>query len=203
MYNKNTKEEKYMNIGIDIDGVLLDSERWYACYGDYLAYFDFHKEKIRKDTVMIEQNYDLTQAEIDKFYDLYFDKVTCECTFMPLAKEILQKLKDDGHKLYVITMRGYYNDNEVKYAKKRLKNFGVDFDGCEWICSDKSIMCNKLNIDFMIEDNPTHIKKIVKKAKNTKCIQFFAEHVKPLKHENVIFADNWVDVYKIIKANQK
>ena len=186
-----------MKIGIDIDGVILDSERWFKFYSDYIAYFTFKKKKLRNDTLMIEKNYDLTQEQVDKFYDTYFDPVTKDCDFIPGAVDIIKLLKAEGHELYVITMRGFYNENEIKFAKHRLDEIGVEFSGIEWNCPDKSIACHKFGIDFMIEDNPMHIQKII--GGKTKCIQFFAENIKPIRSKYIYYADNWMDAYKIIK----
>ena len=186
-----------MKIGIDVDGVILDSERWFRFYADYMAYFKFKKEKLRNDTLMIEHNYDLTQTETDSFYDEYFDSVTEKCDFVPGAVDIMKLLKSEGHQLFVVTMRGFYNENEIKYATQRLNETGIEFDGYEWNLADKSIACKKHDLDFMIEDNPVHIKNIIKS--NTKCIQLFSENIPRVKNKNVYFADNWMDVYKIIK----
>ena len=191
-----------MRIGIDIDGVILDSERVLSFYADYYAQFDLGKKKMRNDSVFIERNYDFTEEEADEFFARYFDYVTSTCSFVPGAKEILKKLEDDGNELYVVTMRGAFNDREIKFCDPRLDELGVNFKERVWGLKDKSTACMGFNLDFMIEDNPEHIKKLLNT--NTKIIQFKESEtgVQTIDSPNVFVARNWMDVYRIIKNSQ-
>lgn len=187
-----------MNIGIDIDGVILDSERLLAFYGEYFARFELNKKRVRNDSVSAEVNYNFTNEETSAFYDKYFDLVTKTCAIMPGAKEILQKLSAAGHNLYILTARGYYNKREIKYCRPRLKELGVKFCKIERGLMDKSAACEKYNLDVMIEDNPEHIKKILKT--HTKVIQFKDELscIPVVKNPMVYVANNWIGVYDIL-----
>ena len=192
-----------MRIGIDIDGVILDSERILNFYADYYAHFDLGKKKMKNDSVFIEENYDFTKEETDEFFARYFDLVTSTCPFVPGAKEMLKKLEDDGNELYIVTMRGAFNDREIKFCDPRLNELGVNFKEKVWGLKDKSVACTKYNLDVMIEDNPEHIKKLLKT--NTKVIQFKENEagVPTVENPNVFVARNWMEVYLIVLKLQQ
>lgn len=188
-----------MNIGVDIDGVILDSERAMNFYADYFAHFELNKKRLRNDSVFVEKNFDFTKQETDLFFAKYFDFVTKTCGFVPGAREILKRLEDDGHKLFIISMRGFYHESEIEFCKPRLDELGVNFEKVLWAARDKSDACKKFNLDFLIEDNPEHIQKIL--TTTTKAIQLKDKtfDVPEVRGENVFVAHNWIEVYELIE----
>lgn len=189
-----------MNIGIDIDGVLLDSMGWLEFYADFFARYEIGKNKVRDDSAYPEVNYNFTDEETSAFYAKYNDLSTKNSSLVPGASEILKKLEEDGHNLFILTARGIYNEREIKFCEPKLKQLGVTFKKIEWALRDKSDACEKFNLDVFIEDNPEHIKKVLRT--NTKIIQFKSElsHVETVSDKRVSLAKNWNDVYDIILA---
>ena len=118
-----------MNIGIDFDGVILDTERHNSFWADYYSHFVLNKKRLRNNTVSQELCFDWSKDNFDEFYKTYFMKASKDADFLPGVKEILQKLKDDGHKLYIISLRGFYHKFEVKPALDKIKKLKIDFDG--------------------------------------------------------------------------
>lgn len=185
-----------MNIGIDVDGVILDSERVMDFYAEYTA-FRYGKERLQEDTLELEDSYDLTQEQIDYFYDNFFDEITKTCPFLPGVKEILTMLKADGHKLFIVSTRGFYNERELIFAKQRLKELDIEFDGYEWGHNNKLDACKKLGIDVMIEDNPKKVEQMT--SGNFKILYLKERMLREVNHPNVIEVKNWMRIYKVIK----
>lgn len=189
-----------MNIGIDFDGVILDSEVHLKFLADYWSYFSLGKERQKVDEVTQEFCFDWTKDEIDEYYNTQFHEATKRAGFVAGAKDILEKLKADGHKLFVISKRGYYNEKELEFALPKLDEFGFEFDGVFFSIRDKIAKCNELNIDIMIEDNPENSEQFLNS--NIKVIYLRAKNIRKLKHKNIKEADTWLDIYKAIKTTK-
>lgn len=186
-----------MKIGIDIDGVILDSERNLKFYADYWSYFKLNKDRKRDDDVSQENCFDWNESEIDYFYSHYFDDITKHSNLMVGAKEILLKLKEEGHELYIITLRGYYRKIERIYAEKKLKQLGINFDGVYWSIKDKIGKCKQLGVQVMVDDSPSNVEQFANE--NIKVLYFKEESIRDVKMKNVVKVDSWMDIYREIK----
>ncbi len=191
-----------MKIGIDIDGVIFDTERALRFYADYWSYFTLGKDRIKNDDFTQEHCFNWTEEEKTDFYENQFNTITENANLMIGAKEILAKLKEDGHKLYLITLRGYYREGEKAVADKKLKQIGVEFDGIFWAVKDKADKCKELGIDVMIEDNPDNILQY--KGKNISVLYLKEEPSKEVVMQNVTKVNSWMDIYRqILKLSKK
>ena len=190
-----------MKIGIDIDGVILDSERNLKFYADYWSHFSLHKDRLKDDDVTQEHCFAWTEEETNFFYENYFDEITRNSNLMVGAKEILTKLKQEGHKLYIITLRGYYREQEKVDAEEKLRQLGVDFDGVYWSTKNKIQKCKELGIDFMIDDNPENVEQF---ANDQISVLYFKEGpIKDVVLPNVKKVNSWMDIYREVKALSK
>lgn len=190
-----------MKIGIDIDGVILDSERNLRFYADYWSTFTLKKERKRSDSVTQEECFDWTNDEIDYFYNTYFDDITKKSHLMVGAKEILSKLKEEGHELYIITLRGYYREEERKDAEDKLNELGVKFDGIYWAIKDKIKTCKELGIDVMIDDSQSHVEKFLNE--NINVLYFKEPQIREINAPNIKLVSSWMDIYREIKKLSK
>lgn len=186
-----------MKIGIDIDGVILDSERNLKFYADYWSYFQLNKNRLRDDDVTQENCFDWTDTEIDFFYSNYFDNITKKSELVVGAKEIISKLKEDGHQLYIVTLRGYYRPEERLDAEEKLKQLGVEFDEICWSIKDKIGKCKELGITLMIDDNPDNVEQFANQ--DISVLYFKEEPIREVSMPNVIKVDSWMDIYREIK----
>jgi len=62
-------------------------------------------------------------------------------------------LKENGHKLIIISSRGYDNVKMQKIAKEKLKKENLKFDKYYLKALDKLQICIKEKIDLMIDDS--------------------------------------------------
>ena len=188
-----------MNIGIDIDGVLQDTER---CFDAYACIFDYDnngKGIVHPEGYRATQKYDWTEEEFDLFVQKYMFEIMENAPIMAGAEDIVKRLKNDGHNLYIITARGCIYDKEKEIANRFLAKFGVDFDGFYYESRDKLPPCNNLKIDYMIDDSPYNIKHLSENG--IKCLYFRGSCVEDIVNDNVIDVYNWGEVYKFLNRH--
>ena len=113
-----------MKIGIDLDGVVFDSEKEFRVYSELYEVEVLKRNSIiNSQEIAFQKRYKWTQEEIEDFLNRYHEKIVLESNFMPGAREVLNKLKKDGHELVVITARGGLNPKMVEVTKKKAKRY--------------------------------------------------------------------------------
>jgi len=191
-----------MKIGIDIDGVILDSERNLKFYADYWSYFELNKNRQTDTEVSQSKCFGWTKEESDYFYGTLYDKISEQTNLMVGTKEILTKLKEEGHQLYVVTLRGYYREEERSAAESKLNQLGVEFDQVCWGIKDKIGKCEELGIELMIDDNPENVEQFASN-KAIQVLYFKEAPVREVDMPNVTKVDNWMDIYREVKRFSK
>lgn len=199
-----------MNIGIDIDGVLTDVRKFTIEEG--LKYCEEHQ----KGKLINPAAYDSCQVfDWDEKTDLDFWKKNI---FMyaqknpPIVgtKENIKKLKEDGHKLYIITARWLaspktekqFGESDLLREKMRttvkqwLKKNDIVYDEIIFSEEDKSSHIREKNIDIMIEDSPQNLKQL---SKLTKMICYNWDYNKGIENKNIYRCNNWDEIYAKIK----
>ena len=188
-----------MRIGIDIDGVLTDIERFQLDYGSKF-FAKYNKFVINPKGYEPYEVFDVEVQLDTKFWDeyyLHYLKTDCMRRF---ASEIINKLKDEGNEIYIITARHADNiitDKESSLLTKAwLDKNEVKYDKLIFSPEDKLNICLKNNIDIMVEDKPTNINIISTKIPVI-CIN--AEYNQNCNRNNIYRAYSWYDVYYKIK----
>ena len=104
-----------MNIGIDLDGVLTNFNEFCINYGTKFA------SEIGQGKIINPRGYESIeifswseQTDIE-FWKRYKEKYSTTEPARPFAKEVLDKLKEDGHKIFIITARS----NEFKEIEEK------------------------------------------------------------------------------------
>lgn len=99
-----------MNIWIDFDDVLIESAKWvYKYHNNKIKWLDISFEKQTKFLLSDIPEYPhILQEEANDFFSsaIQADEDKLEFEIREGAIEWLKKLKEAGHKLYVITWRG-------------------------------------------------------------------------------------------------
>lgn len=183
-----------MKIGIDIDGVLTDISQFYLDYGAKFAFENNIKEIKNPDGYAIEEILGLEEGKHKDFWKKY-DKFYIKKKYtMEFASEVIEKLKNDGNEIHLITARnpGEERDNTINW----LENNNIYYD--ELTFTDKKVdYCKINNIDLMIEDTPNNILKI---SKLIPVICLDARYNKTCKGKNIIRCYSWYDIYSKIQA---
>ena len=198
-----------MNIGIDIDGVLIDWQSMRIKEGTA-----YSKEK------NIIVNFDMNKPEDGGFFDwdektnldfykYSFNDYYTNSPVIETAIEVMKKLKKEGHKLYIVTARGVdKRDKEIAGIEKIMdvtKNWieanNIPSDGILFALNgSKSKICLENNIHVLIEDAAKHIEEV---SKVIPVIAYKKEYNKYLKeldsNYKIYWTDNWNEIFNIIE----
>ena len=183
-----------MNIGIDFDGVLFDTEKLFWVYTK--AYNEkLKKNMIAPNEIRFQERFDWSEQEINDFMEKYMLEIQWKAPVMPLAKQVIQALSKK-HKLFGITSRGGIDEKEIETTKQRLKKENIILDGVEF-SNNKLETCKRLNIDIMIDDLFSTIKKLSENG--IRCLYYQDLIKNDYKNENVTVVNNWADIFVEMK----
>lgn len=190
-----------MRIGIDIDGVLTDIEQWQIDYG---SKFFYEKYKIGIKNYKGYETYDIFDVDVkldDEFWNEYFKDYSLNVEARKFAGEVINKLKEDGHEIYIITARGSFLshsanvmsiDENKSIVLNWLKSNGINYDKIIFSPEDKLEICEENSVDIMIEDKPRNINIISTKIP---VICFHANYNEECNGENIYRCYSWYDIY--------
>ena len=193
-----------MRIGIDIDGVLTDIERWQLDYGSKFYYENYNKEIINPKGYETNEIFNSDIECDDQFWNKYFKDYSINVEVRKFADEVISKLKQDGYEIYIITARGSFLSHSAKImtfkeneqiVKQWLNKNNIYYDDIIFSPEDKLDICINNNIDIMIEDKVDNIDKISTKIP---VICFNAGYNEICNGNNIYRAYSWYDIYNII-----
>lgn len=188
-----------MRIGIDLDGVVIDSETTFRVYEEIFAIEELNNRKIfNKEEPKYQGRYDWTKEEQNLFNEKYLLKAAQESFLKPGFLTIYKKLKELGFELIVVTARGMFYDEMIDDAKRILKEHNIEFDDYFWKTTNKVEICKKESIDVMIDDDYKIIEEVSKN--NIKTLYFRDTNLKKLEENEYIHeVNNWGDIYRYFK----
>lgn len=194
-----------MRIGIDIDGVLTDYERFsYDYFSKYCIEnkIDYHilgSQYETCDTFNVNKNIE------KQFWKKHLNYYATDYPARLFASEVIKKLKKEGNEIYIITARTL-TDRQDESGQK-MRETVEDWLAKNMIEYNKIIYCkrptyNKINevnnykIDIMIEDSPQNIEKL---SKLIPVIIFHSEYNKDFNLPNTTRCYSWYDIYRYIQ----
>lgn len=188
-----------MKIGIDLDGVVFDSEKLFRIYSEL---YDIQVLKrnslIDNKELRFQKRYNWSEEEQENFLKMYHEKIVLEANFMPGAIDVLKMLKQEGHELIVITARGGWNKKMIDITKKRLEESKMEiFDKYYFATENKAEVCKNENIDLMIDDSYKKCKSIADEKIKTIYLKDAPSY--DLENECVKTLYNWGEIYRYIK----
>lgn len=190
-----------MNIGIDIDGVLTDFEKWQLEVGSKF-FLKYGKRIVNPDGYDSDTVFNVSK-EID--FEFWKENLADYAKNEPArryAGEVVNKLQQEGNKIYIITARYLTNrDDELgkqmrKMVIEWLKNNGINYDEIIFSPDDKLSTCKDNKIDIMIEDCLENINSI---SSIIPVICFNASYNKSCKGKNIYRCYTWYDIYSTIQ----
>lgn len=159
-----------MNIGIDIDDTIANSfEEIFADSQKFdieVANNDGTVYQLGniQDHNYIETMYNWSEEQCEAFWTQYFTKVVTQAKPRTYAPEVVQKLKQEGNSIYIITSR--YEDElyptVIKDTKEWFDKNKIPYDKLVINAQDKAKACKEHNIDIFIDDSIAHCKSIEK-----------------------------------------
>lgn len=189
-----------MRIGIDIDNVISNFSE------ELLNEYMLHDKKLN-NTGIINENakfvrfgmFDWTEDEEKEFYQTNIERIAKNLKTIKDSKLIIDKLKEDGNEIYIITGRDngeYPNPREMTI--NWLKENDIYYD--KLILTDtyddhaKTLECLKYGIEIMIDDSPRILSDVKKSGIRT--LLFDSRFNKSNTDLQRVFS--WKEVYKII-----
>ncbi len=189
-----------MKIGIDLDGVIFDSEKLFRIQAELYDLLELKKNSIKDNReIKFQDRFKWTKEEEKVFIQKYQTKIVKEAPFMPGAKEVVNMLKNDGHELIIITARGTMAKEHIDITKKVLKENNMDFfSKYYWSTEEKEKVCLKEKIDLMIDDSNIKCKAVSEKG--IKTIYFKdSPNFEMKENEYLKILYNWGEIYRYIK----
>lgn len=193
-----------MKIGIDIDGVLTNDDEFVLDYATKFCYennLEFYKDPYLWETRKFNWDEDILQQYRDKYFWEYVNNEPPR----KFASEIIKKLKEDGHKIYIITSRYLTTSDTIDGEKMRnciykwLKKYDIEYDNI-YFSNNKLEEIKNLKLDIMIEDSP---KTIPNYSKEVHVFCYDCRYNRHLECDNMTRVFSWYDIYtKVIKRMQ-
>lgn len=185
-----------MKIGIDLDGVVFDSEQTFRTYEEIFDIEKGNNKLINRSEPTFQQRYSWNKDEQNEFRK-YFMEISQNSPLMAGFKKVYELLKKEDIEFVVITARGLFVEKMLEDTKKILEENNINFDKYYWKQEDKLDICLKEKIDIMIDDNYRIIEKL--SNNNIKTLYFRDVGLKRLEeNEYIKEVNNWGDIYRYI-----
>lgn len=188
-----------MRIGIDLDGVVFDSEAAFRTYEEIFAIEELAGSPIiDREEPKFQARYNWTNEQEQAFIDQYFSVISKqESTLMPGFKAVYQRLKALGVEFVVITARGMFVPEMKEDSIHIFEQNGITFDKTYWMVEDKLEICQKENVDFMIDDDWKIIQRLA--DNNIHTLYFRDTNLRKIEGNSMVQeVNNWGDIYRII-----
>lgn len=197
-----------MVIGVDVDGVLVDTETYQIRTGTEYFKNKYNKNVINPKGYDIEDIFACNHSEREKFWFRYIWAYCLSEPVMPFAVDSIKKLHNDGYSIVIITSRAHTSEKNFLGALFRkmllywLKKNNVYYDKIIY-CSEKNSHDDKLKvcinekIDVMIDDKPENLIALSDKIK---VICYPAVWNEKLQNDNIIRVKDWKEIYKVISS---
>ena len=191
-----------MNIGIDIDNVISNFDE--VLKKEFLE----HDKELRNTGIvnpeahMTNGMFDWSDDEVWSFYLKNIERIIKSLDVIEGAKEYIEKLKEDGHTIVIITGRdnGEYAD-PYNMTKEWLADKKIPYDKLVFTNSykndknGKTRKCFENNIDIMIDDSAGICRDCFENNITTLIMD------KPCNREEkeITRVHNWKEIYEYIK----
>ena len=189
-----------MRIGIDIDNVISN-------FDEVLKKEFLEHDKALRNTGIVDDNLDITSGmfdwskeEVCDFYYPNIERIVKSLSLIDGSKEYIDKLKNEGHSIYIITGRdnGEYS-NPVEMTKGWLDKYNIYYDKLIFTNAydkvAKARSCLENNIDIMIDDSVS----ICKSCLDNGIVSLLMD--KPCnRSSNITRVYSWKDIYNFISS---
>lgn len=186
-----------MNIGLDIDNVIADFD------SKVLEEFYIEDKNKRNKGIInpngdwIKHQFDWTEQEIEEFFNTNMERIAKEMKPKRDAKYYMDKLLEDGHKLYLISHRAHpHYKQPFETTVNWLKTHDINYT--KLVLSEttnKSKECLEYNIDIMFDDIQLNCYKLQETGINCYLVQtkYNINNRNGLK-----IVKNWRELYNVV-----
>lgn len=188
-----------MKIGVDIDGVLTDIERFVVDYGSKFCVEKGIPIKIKEGEYDEKDSFGWSEEQSLEFWNTYLEYYVTKYKTREFATEIIHKLRQEGHEIYIITARNEWGlppksvGKMRQFVEKWLEDEKIEYDRLIYTEGSKLKYCVGNYIDVMIEDCPQNIIDISSKIK-VLCYHCIYNH--KVKGKNIERVYSWNEIYQ-------
>ncbi len=185
-----------MNIGIDIDDTITNSSEVIKEYCYKYDSIYCNDNRLIKNFENIIRGF-LDDEITKKFFNDHAVEMGNKIKIKDGAKEIIDKLRSEGNKIFIITARSdkFYEDAQ-KFCEEYLENNNINYDKLITHQTYKIETCKNENIDLMIDDAIDTCEQLSKEG--IKVILFNSD-INRNKETQVKRVDNWYQLYDEIQ----
>ena len=197
-----------MNIGIDIDDTISETFEALLPYSQKYTIEDLK----RKSNININGNYTnhlyienangWNDTETKNFWKKYYGDILKEVNIKKFASEVINKLKKNGNKIYLITARWDIPNISTKQITENwlIKN-NIMYDKLFMNASDKLQLVKENNIDLFIDDSYKNCKKVSENT-NTKVYMMTSMVNKDLDDKIIKRVFSWPEIDNLINKEE-
>lgn len=198
-----------MNIGIDIDDTISETFETLLPYSQKYTIEDLKKESkidFRADLsnhfyIVYMNNW--SEQEAINFWGKYYAEILRKVNIKTFATGVINKLKEQGNKIYLITARWDMPGDDVKeITRKWLEEKGLEYDELIINASDKAKLVEEKKIDIFIDDSFNNCKSIAENT-NAKVYMMTSRVNGNLNDDNVKRVFSWPEIYDLINREDK
>lgn len=193
-----------MNIGIDIDDTISETFETLLPYAQKYTIEELGKEAkvdLNQDFLnhfYIERMFNWNKEEAMNFWIRYYEEILRQVNIKKFASDVINKLKDNGNKIYLITARWAMENNNVEEITKRwLENNKVVYDKMFLGANDKVNLIKDNKIDIFIDDSYQNCKDVSEKT-DAKVYMMNSRVNENFKIENVKRVYSWCELEHLI-----
>ena len=193
-----------MNIGIDIDDTISETYETLLPYSQKYTIEDLKREsKVEMDSNLSNHFYIVymngwNEKEATDFWSKYYGEILRQLNIKKFAAEVIKKLKQQGHKIYLITARwDMPNDNIKEITEKWLEENKVEYDELIINASDKLKLVQEKDIEIFIDDSLNNCKTIANNS-NAKVYMMTSRVNGNLEDKKIKRVFSWPEINDLI-----
>ena len=193
-----------MNIGIDIDDTISETFETLLPYAQKYTIEDLKREsKVHIDGNLGNHFYivymnDWNEQEATSFWSKYYAEILKKLNIKTFATEVINNLKKQGHKIFLITARWDMPNDDVKEITKNwLSENNLEYDDLIINASDKLKIVKEKNIDIFIDDSFKNCKSIADNT-NIKVYMMNSRVNENLNDEKIRRVFSWPEICDLI-----
>ena len=192
-----------MNIGIDLDDTLSNLgpyKREFAI--NYLNNNNIAYTIHNHNGYLFKDIFNWNTQEQDDFWWTCYEELLSTAPSHANAALVTQKLKQQGHHIYIITARSQeYHHQPYQESYDWLQKNQIAFDKLIIGCADKGQVCKEHNIDVFLDDYPPNVETT--NQSGVLSVIFNAIHNTDFHNKDIKRVQNWDEFYSLIETISK
>ena len=191
-----------MRIAIDLDDTIANTTNYLMPITLKYDELELSGKGIVDSTKDMPRCFAWTDDELKRFFNDIFSKQVSYFPVMDNAKEILEKLKDDGNEIFIVSSRNEKMMKEpYETTKKWLDGNDISYDELLTNIRYKGPVVEEKKIDLFIDDSIGQCTFI---ADNNKIpVIMFGKSSNNIEYNGIVRLNSWLEIYNYIKNLNK